>query len=48
MFDWIRTNPSIVLSKDDNVEEYIKNFKKPFKYDVKFIDKGGPDSILKY
>ena len=47
-FDWIKLNPSIILNNCDDVENYITNYKKPFKYEVEYFDKGGPDCTLRY
>lgn len=47
-FDWIRSNPSIILIDCKDTEKYIKNYQKPFKYNVEYFEKGGPESDLKY
>jgi hypothetical protein len=47
-FDWIKLNPSIIITNCDDVENYITNYKKPFKFDVEFFEKGGPECTLKY
>lgn len=46
--EWRLTNPSVIIKNIDNLQSFIKSYKKPFDYEVIFVEKGGKDSLLNY